>query len=386
MNRIAVSPNVLRWARDRAGLAVAELEGKFPHLADWEAEKVQPTMKQLEKFAKATRVPFGFMFLPEPPELPLPFADFRTLENRSPQGISPDLMDTIQLMQRRQTWLREERIEAEIETLSFIGSATTSDDPVATGREMRRVVGLDEKWAQRVPNWTAAVGELRNAIENLGIMAVVNGVVGNNTHRKLDMDEFRGFALSDPYAPLIFVNGADAKSAQMFTLAHELAHLWLGDAGEGLSGFRGIQPEGGEVETFCDRVAAEFLVPEKEIRGAWPRVAHSETPFEKLAGRFKVSPVVIGRRAMDLRLVDRGEFFYFYNEYTKQERFKKLRGVGGGGDFYNNQNTRVGRLFASHVIRAAKEGRIGFKEAYDLSGLNGGSFQEYARKLGVSFP
>ena len=386
MNRIAVSPIVLRWARDRAGLAVAELEGKFPHLADWEAEEVQPTMKQLESFVKATRVPFGFMFLPEPPEMPLPFADFRTLESRRPQGISPELMDTIQLMQRRQRWLREDRIEADVETLSFIGSATTSDDPAAIGREMRRVVGLDKNWAQRVPNWTAAVGELRDAIENLGIMAVVNGVVGNNTHRKLDIDEFRGFALSDPYAPLIFVNGVDAKSAQMFTLAHELAHLWLGDAGEGLSGFKGIQPDGGEVETFCDRAAAEFLVPEDEIRGAWPGVAHSEIPFEKLAGRFKVSPVVIGRRAMDLRLVDRGEFFNFYNDYTKQEQFKKLRGVGKGGDFYNNQNTRVGRLFASHVIRAAKEGRIGFKEAYDLSGLNGGSFQEYARKLGVSLP
>ncbi len=386
MNRIAVSPIVLRWARDRAGLAVAELEGKFPHLADWEAEEAKPTMKQLENFAKATRVPFGFLFLPEPPQMRLPFADFRTLENRRPQGISPELMDTIQLMQRRQRWLREDRIEADVETLSFIGSATTSDDPAAIGREMRRVVGLDENWAQRVPNWTTAVGELRNAIESLGIMAIINGVVGNNTRRKLDIDEFRGFALSDPYAPLIFVNGADAKSAQMFTLAHELAHLWLGDVGEGLSGYKGIQPDGGEVETFCDRAAAEFLVPEAEIRGAWPSVANSETPFEKLAGRFKVSPVVIGRRAMDLRLVDRDEFFSFYDYYSRQERFKKRRGGGRGGDFYNNQNTRVGRLFASHVIRAAKEGRIGFKEAYDLSGLNGGSFQEYARRLGVSFP
>lgn len=386
MNRIAVSPIVLRWARERAGLAKAELEGKFPHLADWEAEEVKPTMKQLEKFAAATRVPFGFLFLPEPPQMPLPIADFRTLESRRPHGISPDLMDTIQLMQRRQRWLREDRIEADVETLRFIGSATTSDDPAAIGREMRRVVGLDENWAQRVPNWTSAVGELRNAIESLGIMAVINGVVGNNTHRKLDIDEFRGFALSDPYAPLIFVNGADAKSAQMFTLAHELSHLWLGDAGEGLSGFKGIQPDGGEVETFCDRAAAEFLVPEAEIRKAWPSVTHSETPFEKLAGRFKVSPVVIGRRAMDLRLVDRGEFFSFYNHYTRQEQFKKRRGAGTGGDFYNNQNTRVGRLFASHVIRAAKEGRIGFKEAYGLSGLNAGSFQEYARRLGVFLP
>lgn len=385
MTRIAVSPNVLRWARERAGLDVAALEGKFPRLAEWEAEAEQPTMKQLESFAKAVRVPFGFLFLPEPPEMPLPFADFRTVESRRPEGISPELMDTIQQMQRRQAWLREERIESEMEPLSFVGAAKVSDDPAAIGREMRRVVGVGEGWARSVQSWTSAVGLLRDAIESLGVMAVINGVVGNNTHRKLNVGEFRGFALSDPYAPLIFINGADAKSAQMFTLAHELAHLWLGEAGEGLSGFQGLRPEGGEVERFCDQAAAEFLVPAAEIRNAWPRVSHTETPFEKLAGQFKVSPLVIGRRAMDLRLVDRGEFFSFYEDYTRQERHKKQR-TAGGGDFYNNQNTRVGRLFASHVIRAAKEGRIGFKEAYDLSGLNGGAFQEYAKKLGVAMP
>lgn len=389
MNRIAVSPKVLRWARERAGLDVAALEGKFPYLEEWEAEAVQPTMKQLENFAKAVRVPFGFLFLPEPPEIPLPFTDFRTVENRRPQGISPELMDTIQQMQRRQAWLREDRLESGIEPLAFVGAARLSDDPEAIGREMRRVVGLDDDWAQRVPSWTAAVGELRNAIEALGVMAIINGVVGNNTHRKLDVSEFRGFVLSDPYAPLIFINGADAKSAQMFTLAHELAHLWLGEVGEGLSGFQGLHPDGGKIERFCDQAAAEFLVPAGEIRRAWPEVSHSDAPFEKLAGRFKVSPVVIGRRAMDLRLVEREEFFSFYRFYTQQEFAQKARKKESGksqGDFYNNQNTRVGRLFAVHVIRAAKEGRIGFKEAYDLSGLNGGTFQKYARKLGVSLP
>ncbi len=96
MNRIAVSPRVLRWARERAGLDVADLEGKFPRLAEWEEETSLPTMKQLESFANAVHVPFGFLFLPEPPEMPLPFADFRTVESRRPQGISPELMDTIQ--------------------------------------------------------------------------------------------------------------------------------------------------------------------------------------------------------------------------------------------------------------------------------------------------
>ena len=385
MHRIAINPGVLRWARERAGLSVADLQGKFPRLADWEAEAVQPTMRQLENFAKATRAPFGFLFLPEPPDIPLPFADFRTLESQRPQGISPELMDTIHLMQRRQAWLREEWIEAEAEPLGFVGAAKLSDDPAATGQEMRRVLGLGDGWAQRVSTWTAAVGELRNAIEDLGVMAVINGVVGNNTRLKLDVNEFRGFALSDPHAPLIFVNGADAKSAQMFTLAHELAHLWLGDAGEGLSGFQGLQPGDGDVERFCDQAAAEFLVPAAEIRTAWRMVADSDARFEKLAARFKVSPVVIGRRAMDLDLIERNEFFSFYHDYTHNERRKTQTGAGGG-DFYNNQNTRVGRLFASHLIRAAKEGRIGFKEAYDLTGLNGGTFQRYARKLEITLP
>jgi len=387
MHRIAASPEVLRWARERAGLSLADLQGRFlklEELEEWEAGTSQPTMSQLEKFAKATRVPFGFLFLPEPPEMPLPFADFRRVENQRRQGVSPDLMDTIHLMRRRQAWLREEQIEADVAPLECVGSARLADDPAATGRDMRRVLGLEDGWTKLAPTWTAAVGTLRSTIEKLGIMAVINGVVGNNTRRKLDVGEFRGFALSDPYAPLIFVNGADAKSAQMFTLAHELAHLWLGDVGEGLSGFQGLQPDGGDVERFCDQAAAEFLVPDMELRDAWQGIAATGTAFEKLARRFKVSPVVIGRRAMDLDLVDPEKFFSFYRNYMKRERQEQQPGTGG--NFYHNQNTRVGQLFASHVTRAAQEGRIGFKEAYDLTGLNGGTFQTYARKLGFNLP
>ncbi len=385
MTRVAVSPEVLCWARERAGFGLADLQGKFPKLAEWESASSQPTMRQLQDFAKSTRVPYGFLFLPEPPAMDLPFADFRTVESQRAQGISPELMDTVHLMRRRQAWLREERMESEAEPVGFVGTASLADDPVVIGREMRRVLDLVDGWAQRVSTWTAAVGELRENIEGLGVMAVINGVVGNNTHRKLNVNEFRGFALSDPYAPLIFVNGDDAKSAQMFTLVHELAHLWLGDVGEGLSGFKGLQSGNGEVEQFCDRAAAEFLVPANEIRVAWHSVADSEAPLESLARRFKVSPVVVGRRAMDMGLMGRDEFFDFYRDHTQSEYRKKQARVGSG-NFYNNQNNRVGRLFAYHLIRAAKEGRIGFREAYDLTGLHAGTFQKYARKLKITLP
>ena len=385
MHRVNVSPQVLRWARERAGLDLSDLQNKFPKLADWENDSGRPTVNQLEKFAKATRVPYGYLFLPEPPVMHLHLTDFRTVENRKVQRISPELMDTVDTMRLRQSWLREERIEIGAEPLSFVGAASLRDDPVVIGQEMRQVLGTVNGWANQVSTWTAAVGELRKTIEELGVMAVINGVVGNNTHRKLDVNEFRGFALSDLYAPLIFVNGADTKSAQMFTLIHELAHLWLGDVGEGLSGFNGLQPSGSEVERFCDQAAAEFLVPAVEMQAAWHGVANNGTPMERLARQFKVSPVVIGRRAMDLHLIKRDEFFSFYDEYTKAE-YKKKKKETGGGDFYKNQNNRVGQMFASRLIWAAKEGRIGFKEAYDLTGLNGGTFQKYARKLGISLP
>ncbi len=383
MTRVAVRPEMLRWACERAGYDVDSLAHRIPQLPAWERREKQPTFKQLESFARVTHTPLGFLFLAEPPEERLPIRDLRTLGHR-PARPSPDLLDTIYAMQRRQDWLREEHLEGEAESLEFVGNARLGDEPMAVGQEMRRIVGLDEGWAGEVPSWEAAVSALRRRIEGLGVMAVVNGVVGNNTHRKLDVAEFRGFALTDRRAPLIFVNGADAKSAQMFTLAHELAHVWLGSEGEGISGFEGIFPGDSRIEKFCDQAAAEFLVPARELKERWREVKGTPDPFERVARYFKVSPIVAGRRAMDLRLVNRETFFDFYGAYTKRER----RGAkaAGGGDFYNSQNTRVGATFATSVIRAAMGGRLSFKEAYDLTGLRGGAFQEYAKRLGMNLP
>ncbi len=382
MARVAVQPELLRWARERVGRRVDEFGQKFRKLAEWERGDVQPTLKQLEDFAAATHVPFGYFFLPEPPEEHIPIPDLRTIRDEEISHPSPDLLDTIHAMQRRQAWLREELVECEADPMDFVGSASLTDDPQGVGREMRRIANLDDGWASGVRTWQEAIGHLRRTIEELGVMAVVNGVVGNNTHRKLDVEEFRGFALSDEYAPLIFVNGADAKSAQMFTLAHELAHIWLGQSA--LSDIGLVSRPSQDVEVWCNRASAEFVVPERELRAIWPDVRHEDSPFETLARRFKVSPIVAGRRAMDLRLVSREDFFAFYHEYIARERNR--RSASGGGDFYNNQNTRVGERFALHVIRAAKSGRVTFKEAYSLTGLRGGAFQEYANRLGVALP
>lgn len=379
MDRAVIEPNLLSWALARSGKTPETLTKRFPKLDAWLSGEVSPTFKQLEAFAQATYTPMGYFFLPEPPEEPLPIPDFRTFTNTSVDRPSANLLDTLYTLQQRRDWLREVLIEEDASPLDFVGSARLSDPPESIGREMRRMVGLEDGWAAEVRTWTDAVGELRRAIEELGVLVVINGVVGNNTSRKLDVHEFRGFALCDAYAPAIFVNGADAESAKMFTLAHELAHLWIGE--EGVSGFEGVVAAGNDVEKFCDKAAAEFLVPAQELQTLWPKIKHNEQPFQDIARRFKVSPIVAARRAWDLRLIGREHFFTFYNDYTAEEHHKKSV-KKGGGDFYNNQNARVGVRFASEVIRAAKEGRIQYREAYSLTGLYGDTFKNYVQHLG----
>ena len=215
-------------------------------------------------------------------------------------------------------------------------------------------------------------------MEAAGVLVVVNGIVGNNTHRKLDPNEFRGFVLVDDYAPLVFVNGADAKAAQMFTLAHELAHVLLGSSAA--FDLREMRPADDPVELACNRAAAEFLVPADQLRRIWPSMRGAPEPFNAAARRFKVSALVAARRALDLELVATNDFLTFYREYQRDERRATARRPEGG-DFYANQNFRVGRRFASTVVRAAREGRLLYSEAYNLTGLYGDTFERYAASL-----
>lgn len=382
MNRVSVSPDMIRWACERAGHDPAHFAKSIPQLTKWIAGEIQPTLNQLENLANRTHTPLGYLFLPEPPDERLPVSDYRTLTGTAPKRPSPELLDTLYTMLRRQDWLRDWLIEDGEEPLGFVNSAQLSDDPIAVAAAIRIELGLESSWAAQMRSWQQALRRLRTLIEKRRVMAVVNGVVGNSTGRKLNVDEFRGFALVDPYAPLIFVNGADAKSAQIFTLAHELAHIWLGAGG--LSGFEALNPIGSDVETWCNRVAAEFLVPEKQLKNQWIEFKDDPQRFELLARVFKVSPIVTARRALDLTLVEHDTFKEFYHNYVNRE-FRNAK-KASGGSFYNNQNTRVGKMFATRVIRAAKEGRIGYTNAYALTGMGDGPLTKYAKLIGVSFP
>jgi Zn-dependent peptidase ImmA (M78 family) len=380
MGRVAINEGVLLWAIDRAGLTPDGLESKFPKIQRWVDGKSQPTRRQLESLAKATLTPLGFFFLPEPPKVQLPIPHFRTLADKTPSRPSPNLIDTIQLMQRRQDWMREFLIEEGQEPSPIAWSAQPDVKPVSVADHIRHALRLDEGWAAHQRTWEDALSLLRQAMEDAGILVIVNGVVGNNTHRKLDPAEFRGFVLVDKYAPLVFVNGVDAKAAQMFTLAHELAHVFFGSSAA--FDLREMQPADDPIEQACNRVAAEFLVPERKLRQFWPSVKSDSEPFHAIAKHFKISVLVAARRALDLQLIKKEAFFDFYRGYRKEEKERRqAASQPKGGDFYRSQNFRVGRPFASAVASAVIEGKLLYSEAYRLTGLYGNTFDSYMKYL-----
>jgi Zn-dependent peptidase ImmA (M78 family)/transcriptional regulator with XRE-family HTH domain len=382
---VTFQPQVLRWARERAGLTDEALAEKLrvqpERVHVWEQTGTL-RFTQAEKLAHVTHTPFGFLFLAEPPDERLPIPDFRTVGDAALRRASPDLLETIETMQRRQAWMRDFLIEDDESPLSFVGSATRHDRPHAVAAAMRQTLGVADGWTNEASSWSAALLMLRGKIEAARVLIFINGVVGNNTGRKLKPEEFRGFALSDPYAPLIFVNGADAKAAQMFTFAHELAHVWLGE--DGVSDLDPTQPRItrlAPIERFCNAVAAEFVVPEQELKEQWAEAKSQSEPFQFLARHFKISPIVAARRSLDVKLISREAFFEFYNLYDEDER-RTTEARKGGGNFWNTQNVRIGKRFGAAVVRAAKEGRLLYQQAYQLTDLRGKTFDQFAKNLG----
>lgn len=374
-NSVAIKPEIIRWAVDRSGLSLGDFKAEVKAWID--GEKL-PTFPKLEAFARQAMVPFGYLFLEEPPDESITMPDYRTLGDAGVKRPSPNLLATIRDMQRRQDWMREYLVDAGNGKLPFVGSAKLGDLIESVVESIRNVLGLADDWARVHKNWEDAQRHLIRAIEIAGVLVFVNGIVANNTRRKLDPEEFRGFVLSDPYAPLIFVNGSDSLSARMFTLVHELAHIWLGE--NALINMLDLEPGDAKIEKFCNAIAAEFLVPEVALRELWSRFAQVSNRWQRLAAHFRVSRMVVARRAKDLNLISREEFFAYYRQQIQEEQRKNDQREGGG-NFYLSQTMRLGRRFSRAVIAATKAGQLSYQDAYHLTHLHGDTFEKFAAFL-----
>ena len=380
MNRVGVQPELLRWARERSGREVEYLHNRFPKLEAWERGAALPTFKQLEDFAKATYTPIGYLFLQEPPVEELPVTDFRTVGDIEVHRPSPDLLETLYLCQQRQDWYRDEvRTSGEL-SLEFVGSLDTSVEVSLAGAGLRDALRFDVEQRRGLATWSEALRQFIEQAEFLGILVMVSGIVGSNTHRKLDPQEFRGFVLSDPLAPLVFINGADAKAAQMFTLAHEIAHLWLGESG--VSNSQAVSSPDHTVERWCNQVAAELLAPAEVVRDEFNPREELSAEVNRLARHFKVSTLVVLRRIHDVGGLNRDELWSAYQHEVG--RLQDLQRSRGGGDAIKNVGPRVSKRLARAVVLSTLEGRTSYTESLRLLGVTKVStFESVAESLGV---
>ncbi len=380
-SRVAVAPRMLRWAMERSGRPAEDLK-KFP-VAAWEAGTTQPTMRQLEDFAKATYTPVGFLFLTEPPREELPIPDFRTFGDRAVRTPTPNLLDTIYACEQRQAWYRDYAEASGGDPVDLVGSQSL-DTPADEAAEVLRDklgFGLDRRVG--FSNWSQAFDGLREHAEDAGVLVMTNGVVGSNTHRPLNPDEFRGFALVDDLAPVVFVNGADTKAAQIFTLAHELCHLSLGESAVSRPDL-GQLDDSNRSERWCNEVAAELLVPLSSIKDAYQPIADLAPELDRLAKFYKVSTLVLLRRIADAGLMDRERYRSAYAE--ELQRVLELAGERtSGGSFYNTTPVRVSKRFARALISDTLEGRTSHRDAFRLLGSKKFSaFEELGHRLGVA--
>jgi Zn-dependent peptidase ImmA (M78 family) len=379
MIRVDIKPELLSWARERAGYDIDALAHRFPKLTDWERGTTKPTLKQVEKFASATHTPIGFLFLQQPPVERIPIPDFRTAANKRISRPSPDLLDIIYVCQQRQEWYRDFARSQRESAITFVGSASLDSNVESTAETIRGTLNFEIEERRQLPTWTDALRRFIEQADAMGIMVMCSGVVLNNNTRRLDPDEFRGFALSDSLAPLIFINGADTKAAQMFTLAHELAHIWLGQSA--VSDAEASQVSDNAIEAWCNRVAAELLVPLAILRREYRPDSELRGELNRLARRFKVSTLVVLRRIYDAGGLTRPEFWRQY-----QAELVRLLAItkGSGGDFYLTQAARVSKRFARALVISTLEGQTLHRDAFRMLGFAKlETFNKLGRSLGV---
>ncbi|MDH5641104.1 MAG: ImmA/IrrE family metallo-endopeptidase, partial [Nitrospira sp.] len=366
MTTVAASVPVLRWAAQRARLDEGDLVARFNKWPLWLSGEAQPTLKQLEDFARLTHTAIGYFFLPQPPALALPVPDFRILRNEVLAEPSSDLLDTLYLCQLRQDWYRDHARMHGLPTLPFVGSVSLQDASEVVAQRLRETLSLSTEARRQMPTWTDALRQLIAKAEDAGVMVMVSSVVGSNSHRKLDVGEFRGFALADSLAPLVFLNGADSKAAQMFTLAHELAHVWLGATG--VSDTQAGQVPEQQTERWCNQVAAELLMPLEELRSVHEPDAPIPDEIQRLAREFKVSTLVALRRLFDAGYIKQTALWQHYR--VEQERLRTLKERSSpGGDFYHSLGARTSKRFARAIVSSTLEGLTSFPDAFRMLGV-----------------
>jgi Zn-dependent peptidase ImmA (M78 family) len=375
-----INPDIISWAIQRSGLSVSDLSKKLKideeKLNQIEQGIAPIAFGKAKEFAKITNIPFGFLFLDRAPEeVKLELPDLRTIESQEIQQPSYELKEIIRLNQERVEWYRDYLNEHGLEPNSFVGSLGN-----ASVHEM--VLFLNKKLnVKRDKDSKNYYRNLVQAIENLRIMVVQDSNLGHHT-KSLNVEEFRGFAIADKMAPLIFVNTADSSNAQLFTLIHELAHILKGESGVSDNSVSAVNP----IEKYCNAVTGEFLVPKLEFQKQWQASKDSEFEivFQLLSKHFHVSRHVVARRALTLDYISKNKYDDYIHYMREEYISNKKKNTGKGGpDYYIVKNSKLSSQLSQAVISESFSGKMLYRDAGYILGIKPSKLEVFAKKVGI---
>ena len=378
---IPINPENVAWAQARAGLDTESLAKKMEvspiHLLSWLDGREPMTFEQVKTLAEQTHTPIGYLLSSKPPNDVLPIRDFRFFGDRGQTLLPPsgDLLETVYLMQQRQDWFHEYLVASGASSLPFVEHHGLRQDMavavvVASIRECLHIA-QGKGIAEHLGGPYDAIGHLVEFIaEQTGILIMLDGFVGAMPRRRLKVTDFRGFALCNDYAPLLFVNGQGRIVEQIYTLVHELAHIWIGEAG--ISNLDGATLDNaGAVELFCDAVAVELLVPHECMFRIWASGPAPEQCIAMIARQCNVSTLLVARCALSHALISK----QWYTDYHERETHREDASGSdkateeSDADFFTAYFRRVDRRLAIAVIVATLEGRLFYREAHRLLGI-----------------
>lgn len=379
VERIEIKKEIYHWALEESQKEYEEIINRFPKIDAWIKGDNNPTFKQLQDFADFLKIPLGYLFLKEPPEINIMEAEFRSINNQLP-NMSKNLQDTITAMDMKRNWMSDYRKNLGWDKLLIIEkfnqqkNGTISHDAFLA----KELLGLKEDWYTTVKGYGMAYNFLKNKMEDKGILVMQNGVVGNNTRRKLEINEFRAFMLYDDIAPIIFINNNDSQGGKIFSLVHEFIHVLLGQENLFLEDELYSTKEN---ERYINRLTGELLMPQAPIKGFWDKQNDPLIQINNVARLLKVSETALAIKLKELKLIRQDTLDAVIDKAMRYFDTNTNEGAGGG-NFYNTFNTRISPTFTKAVIISTEAGDTNYTYAFRLlGGIKGKTFDEIRERV-----
>ncbi len=379
-----VNPEILRWARDTAGLSQEEAAAKLQireirgrsaaeRLTALESGEEEPTRPMIVRMSEKYRRPLLTFYLSAPPRRGERGQDFRTLPQGHTEADDALLDALIRNILARQSMVRAElEEEEEAEPLSFVGSMTMSDGVPAVIESIKQTLSINLNDFRSQPSALEAFALLRSKAERAGAFVLLKGDLGSY-HTAIDLQTFRGFAIADGFAPFVVINDQDSNKAWSFSLLHELAHLWLGQTG--VSGERGNL----SIEQFCNDVAGEFLLPRVELLqyefGNLMDIDTSQMRITEFAWERNLSSSMVAYKLYRIGAIGEEHWRLLSEAFHKRwlEERQRKRDLGRqrrtGPDFYTVRQHRIGRGLIELVEHMLKAGSITTSKAGKMLGV-----------------